>query len=66
MKEKDYALIVWAVWLSSALAISVGLYFTHDIKCLWFLLIPACVRVSMQKDNDETESEYKESERCRR
>lgn len=57
---KEYALTVWAVWLSSALAISAGLYFTHDIKCLWFLLIPACVRVSMQKDKDEAESEDKE------
>ena len=54
---KRNALTVWAVWLSSALAISAGLYFTHDIKCLWFLLIPACVKVSMQKDEDKKESE---------
>ena len=54
---KEYALTVWAVWLSSALAISAGLYFTHDIKCLWFLLIPACVKVSMHKVKDEAEIE---------
>ena len=54
---KEYALTVWAVWLSSALAISAGLYFTAVIKCLWILLIPACVKVSMHKDKDEAESE---------
>lgn len=30
-----------AVWLSSASAIGIALYYTHDMRCLWFLLIPA-------------------------
>ena len=47
--------IVLAVWLSSALAISVTVYVTHDMRCLWFLLIPACIRF---KSNEDPESEY--------
>ena len=39
---------VLAVWLSVSIAISVGLYFTHDMRCLWFLLIPAFI--SFTKD----------------
>ena len=34
---------VLAVWLSSAIAIGIAVYFTHDIRCLWFLLIPASI-----------------------
>lgn len=32
---------ILAVWGSASLAIGVALYYTHDIRCLWFLLIPA-------------------------
>ena len=35
--------IALAVWGSSAAAIVIALYYTHDIRCLWFLLIPACM-----------------------
>lgn len=40
-------IVIVAIWLSSALAISVGLYCTHDIRCLFFLLIPALMRVNI-------------------
>ena len=30
------ALALLSIWLPSSLAVSVGLYYTHDIKCLWF------------------------------
>ena len=36
------AIINSAIWVSSCVAIGLGLYFTQDIKCLWFLIIPAC------------------------
>ncbi len=48
--------IVLAIWLSSAIAIGIGIYFTHDIKCLWFLLIPAFMRIH---DDNESEDENK-------
>jgi len=32
---------ILAVWGSAALAIGVTVYYTHDMRCLWFLLIPA-------------------------
>ena len=33
-------------WLSTAIAVSVGIYFTHSALCLWALLIPAFIKVS--------------------
>ena len=44
-----------AIWGSTALAIGVAIYFTHDMRCLWFLLIPACVRIKTNEDNTKTE-----------
>ena len=38
-------IVIIAIWLSSALAISVGLYCTHDIRCLFFLLVPALMKI---------------------
>jgi hypothetical protein len=35
---------VLAVWGSSAIAIVIALYYTNDMRCLWFFfLIPACM-----------------------
>lgn len=48
---------VLAVWFSSAIAIAIALYYTHDMRCLWFLLIPACMSF---RSNDKAESEDKE------
>lgn len=31
------------MWFSVALAVSVAIYFTHSIHCLWFLIIPSLV-----------------------
>lgn len=38
------------MWLSVALAVSVGIYFTHSIHCLWFLLIPSCMSFRENKE----------------
>lgn len=38
---KAVAIINTAMWLGSSLAISIAIYFTHDIRCLFFFLIPA-------------------------
>ena len=46
--------IVLAIWGSTAIAISVALYYTHDIRCLWFLLIPTCMSI---RNDDKRESE---------
>ena len=50
--------ILLAIWGSTAIAISVAIYYTHDIRCLWFLLIPMCMSV---RNNDKAESEEKEN-----
>lgn len=50
---------VLAVWFSSAIAIGIALYYTHDMRCLWFLLIPACMSF---RSNDEAESEVSDAE----
>lgn len=44
---------VLAVWGSTAMAIGIALYYTHNIRCLWFLLIPACMSF---RSNDKEES----------
>lgn len=46
--------IALAVWGSSAVVIGIALYYTHDIRCLWFLLIPACMSFHSE---DKAESE---------
>ena len=51
MKNKGVMAII-AIWLSSALAISIGLYYTHDIRCLFFLLIPAFIRIRVIEDGN--------------
>lgn len=42
--------ILLSVWGSTAAAIGISLYYTHDMRCLWFLLIPALM--SFQSNND--------------
>lgn len=42
--------IALAIWGSTAVAIGIALYYTHDIRCLWFLLIPACMRLRSDEE----------------
>ncbi len=44
-----------AIWGSAAIAIGIAVYVTHDMRCLWFLLIPA----SMSLRSGKSESEEK-------
>ena len=46
--------VILAIWGSTTMAIGMALYYTHDMRCLWFLLIPACM--SFRRD-DKHESE---------
>lgn len=52
--------VVWfayaTVWLSVSIAVSVGIYFTRNIHCLWFLLVPSFVSIKTStKDQDNRE-----------
>ena len=60
MSSKSGAIAVCAIWISTALAVSVGIYVSKNPKCLWFMLIPLFMRVSTRSEG--TESEDKESE----
>lgn len=40
-----------AIWGSTAIVIGIALYYTHDMRCLWFLLIPTCM--SYHSDDKE-------------
>ena len=51
---------ILALWGSVSIAIAVAVYFTHDMRCLWFLIIPACIRIEI---NNDKEREGKEKER---
>ena len=44
---------VLAVWGSASLAIGIALYYTHDIRCLWFLLIPAFMSFTTHNDQKD-------------
>lgn len=43
--------IAWAIWFSTALAVGAGLYFTHDMRCLWFMIIPAFMSIRTKKED---------------
>lgn len=40
-------------WISTAIAVSIGLYYTKSANCLWAMFIPACVSVKSNKDDEE-------------
>lgn len=44
---------VLAVWGSTAIAIGMAIYYTHDMRCLWFLLIPSFI--SFRNNDKESE-----------
>ena len=48
-------IVLMVIWLSVSIAICVGIYFTHDINCLWFFIIPALIRVKTKDEGDEDE-----------
>ena len=39
-----------AIWGSTAIAIGLAIYYTHDIRCLWFLLVPALINIKGGKE----------------
>jgi hypothetical protein len=50
MINKSFVLAYASVWFSTALAVCVGLYFTRDVRCLFFLLIPVLVSVHTEEE----------------
>jgi len=40
-------------WLSTAIAVSFGIYITKNANCLWALLIPACINFSNSKNSED-------------
>jgi hypothetical protein len=57
------AYIIYAVvWISTAVAVSVGLYFTHSIHCLWFMLIPTLVSIKSTSSIDNCDNHEKDEE----
>ena len=49
-------------WICTAAAVIVGMYYTHDTKVLWFLLLPALIRVSSGSDGEKDRDKKKEKE----
>ena len=52
---KIYAYI--AMWAFTAFAISVAIYFTGRVSCLWFLFIPAVIQleaINEKEDSNDT------------
>lgn len=43
-------------WLSTSIATSVGIYYTHSAWCLWALILPACINISSNKDKDTSDN----------
>lgn len=46
---------VLAVWGSCAVAISVALYYTQDMRCLWFLIVPMLMNFSTARKKGESD-----------
>ena len=44
-------------WISTAIAVSVGIYYTHSIYCLWFMLIPAFMSVKTKEDSEKGDTD---------
>lgn len=42
------------MWLSVALAVCVGLYYTHNIHCLWFLFVPTLISFRIEDKNKDS------------
>ena len=60
---KIWACIMYiVVWVSTALAVSVGVYFTHSIHCLWFMLIPTLVSIKSTSSIDNCDNQGKDEE----
>lgn len=56
MKDKSLMGALAAVWVPTALAVAAGLYFTRDMRCLWFMLVPSLVSIkttSRESKDDE-------------
>lgn len=51
---------VLAVWGSTAIAIGISVYFTRDMRCLWFLIIPALMsfKSELPDSNSKKKSQY--------
>lgn len=48
-------------WLSTAIAVSVGIYITGSAWCLWAFLLPASISISSKSsDNEDKEEDYSE------
>jgi len=35
-------------WLATAIAIGVAIYVTKEVRCLWFLLLPAFISIKSE------------------
>ena len=42
-------------WVATALAVSVGIYYTKDGTCLWALIFPLCISVKTSGSKDKEE-----------
>lgn len=51
-----------AAWISTAVAVIAGMYFTHSAWCLLALILPACIKITYKSKDDE-ESEEKDNGR---
>ena len=40
------------MWLSTAIAVCVGIYCLHSIHCLWFMIIPSFVHIHVDADGE--------------
>ena len=50
-KDKYIWIAVAVMWFSTALAVSVGIYFTHVWQCLFFMFIPTFMSVKSKSDD---------------
>lgn len=49
-----------SMWFATAMAVTAGLYFTHSIHCLWFMLIPTLISFRTKSGNKEDKDDYEQ------
>ena len=56
---KTWVIAFSSMWFATAFAVVAGLYFTHSIHCLWFMLIPTVVSFKSSSSNNKEEENNK-------
>lgn len=53
MRNKWLYIAYGLAWISTAIAVSIGIFYTKSAYCLWAMFIPAGISIKSSKDDKE-------------